>query len=273
MPSLNSPTSVPNAPPARRWRFLHTSPDTGAMNMALDEALMGRARLTREWVLRIYGWSAPTLSLGRNQTADGRYDRSSLAEHGVDVVRRPTGGRAILHHREITYSVTAPLANAGDLRESYGRINRLLLAGLRALGVDASLVEDTGREIPPGSAPCFDHPSAGELVVDARKLVGSAQWRHDGALLQHGSVLLEDDQAMLASLMTTRVPSSLAPATLRAVLGRSPEASEVASALIEAIRREGDDLTPLTACEIDDLAPSVSSLHARYVDEAWTWRR
>src|SRR4051812_18539212 len=107
------------APAGRLWRLIVTPAAGGAENMALDEALMDRARESREWVMRVYSWSTPTISLGRNQTAHGRYDLDRIAQLGFDVVRRPTGGRAILHHREITYSVTAPCDEAGDLRESY----------------------------------------------------------------------------------------------------------------------------------------------------------
>src|SRR5215211_4070140 len=136
------------------WRLLVTPPATGARNMALDEALMGHARETGEWTLRVYSWAAPTISLGRNQSAHLLYNLDRIRELGLAVVRRPTGGRAILHDREITYSVTAPLAGAGDLRESYERITRLLLAGLRLLGAEASVATVTHRASPPGVAPC-----------------------------------------------------------------------------------------------------------------------
>src|SRR5262249_51299004 len=122
-----SPTFAGMVSTGPTWRLITTPPMRGAENMALDEALMHRAAATGEWVLRVYSWSAPTMSLGRNQTARARYALDRLRADDVDVVRRPTGGRAILHHREITYSVTAPLATAGDLRTSYERINRLLL--------------------------------------------------------------------------------------------------------------------------------------------------
>ena len=100
------------------WHLLHSPPGSGAVNMALDEALMSHARETGHWVFRVYSWVAPTLSLGRNQTARGGYDLARLLERGIDVVRRPTGGRAILHDREVTYSVVGPIVDAGDLRES-----------------------------------------------------------------------------------------------------------------------------------------------------------
>src|SRR5712671_1216996 len=136
--------------PRQNWRLLVTPPATGAENMALDEALMHRARRTGEWVLRVYSWSTPTISLGRNQSACGRYDLSRVRELGLGLVRRPTGGRAILHDREITYSVTAPVRDAGDLRQSYERINRLLLSALQSIGVSASVAAPATRSLSPG---------------------------------------------------------------------------------------------------------------------------
>src|SRR5687768_13733511 len=111
------------------WRTLLTPPLGGAENMALDEVLMHYSGNTSECVLRLYSWSQPTLSLGRNQPARGRYDVARSRELGVDIVRRPTGGRAVLHHREVTYTVTAPAIALGTLRESYDWINRLLIEG------------------------------------------------------------------------------------------------------------------------------------------------
>src|SRR5262249_12597169 len=156
--------------------------------------------------LRVYAWSAPTLSLGRNQTACGVYDARAARARGVSIVRRLTGGRAVLHHREVTYSVTAPVEDAASLRESYARINRLLLDGLRRPGAAAEAAHPVGGPARPGFAPCFEAPAVGELVVSGRKLVGSAQVREDGALLQHGSILVEDDQGMLASLSRSPMP-------------------------------------------------------------------
>ena len=99
------PTATPwMLPPVlgTRWRLLVTPPASGAENMALDEALMERARESEEWVARLYSWHTPTISLGRNQSARGRYDLERIRQLGFDIVRRPTGGRAIFHHREIT---------------------------------------------------------------------------------------------------------------------------------------------------------------------------
>ncbi len=258
--------------PAARWRILTTPPTSGAENMALDEALMSRARESGEWVMRVYGWSSPTISLGRNQTARGRYDLDRIRARRLGVVRRPTGGRAILHDREITYSVTAPVAGAGDLRQSYERINRLLLAALRDLGVDARVADRAKRAAGPGMAPCFDEPSEGELVTGGRKLAGSAQWRVDGALLQHGSILVEDDQTALADLTVEPQRAVPPPATLAEALGRRPATSDVAAALAGAVRAlEDPDAAELTIDE--KLRARTSALVVRYLDDAWTWRQ
>jgi lipoate-protein ligase A len=240
--------------------------------MALDEALMARARCSGETVLRVYAWSRPTLSLGRNQRAVGLYDQSILAERGVDVVRRPTGGRALLHHREITYSVTAPCEDNGALLTEYGRINALLSNALASLGVPVEVASPAARAAAPSAAPCFSEPARGELTLGGRKLVGSAQWRERGAMLQHGSILVDDDQSSITGLLREAAPPTPPPATLRDALGRAPVMSEMSDALFHAVRELADpDAAPL---EIDDdLARHAADIAERYRDDAWTWRR
>jgi lipoate-protein ligase A len=255
-----------------RWRLIVTPPAGGAENMALDEALMERAGESGEWVLRVYSWGTPTISLGRNQSARGRYDIDRVRAAGVDIVRRPTGGRAILHDREITYSVTAPLEGAGDLGESYRRINALLLTALGTIGVRASAAQPTKRATAPGMAPCFDEPAAGELTVEGRKLAGSAQWRSEHSLLQHGSILIADDQTRLSTFAIETSATIPSPATLSESLGRTPAVAEVADALADAVRLlEDPNATPLALDE--QLRARASALVVRYVDDDWTWRR
>jgi lipoate-protein ligase A len=240
--------------------------------MALDHALMGRARHTRETVLRVYSWAAPVLSLGRNQRAAGVYDDLELAHRGIGVVRRPTGGRALLHHREITYSVTAPASDDDGLRATYGRVNELLLRALEQLGVPASLAQPTSRSALPSALPCFAEPAAGEIVAAGGKLVGSAQWREHGALLQHGSIVVDDDQSLIPELMVVPAPASPAPATLRALLSRAPDSAEVADTLFTVVRATVDPFaTPLLPAELDAL--DVRALVDHYGDPSWTWRR
>lgn len=254
------------------WRLLLSPAFGGAENMALDEALMARARETGEWTLRVYTWSRPTISFGRHEAARRHYDPNRIRSRGLAVVRRPTGGRAILHDREITYSVTAPVADAGDLRASYERINRLLLAGLAELGVHAKVTEREMRGAVPGPAPCFNEPWGGEITLGDRKLAGSAQWRSNGALLQHGSILVEDDQSILTELWTesrSRIP---APATLASALGRAPAAEDLYEALASAVR-EIEDPCAEALLPDDRLRAHAASLVVHYADESWTWYR
>jgi lipoate-protein ligase A len=248
-----------------------TPPLSGALNMAVDVALMARARATGEAVFRIYTWSVPTLSFGRNQTARGCYDLDRIQALGIGTVRRPTGGRAILHQREVTYSVTAPANDDVGLRQSYVRINQILLTGLRTLGVPAEVAAPHERAERPTAAPCFAAPSAGEMTADGRKLVGSAQWREDAALLQHGSILIDDDQTTLGSLMLTPPPSLPAPGTLGEVLGRVPTADEVAQCMFSAVRAiEDPSATALDPTQV--VASGAKNVDDFLVDE-WTWRR
>ena len=240
--------------------------------MALDHALMARARRGGEAVLRVYEWSSPVLSLGRSQQARGVYADDELARRDIAVVRRPTGGRALLHHREVTYSLTAPASAGEPLGVMYRRMNALLLEALSALGVAGVLAWPGSRGQPPTAMPCFAEPSGGEIVVNGRKLVGSAQWRDGGALLQHGSILVENDQVMLPSLMREPAAMPPQPATLHELLGRVPEAKEVSSVLFDAVRRTEDPgATPLGHDEFASL--DTSAFLDIYRDPAWTWRR
>jgi lipoyl(octanoyl) transferase len=249
-------------------------PRSGAENMARDTALLARAARTGETVFSVYTWERPTLSFGRNQTAHGRYDIEKIFAARLDVVRRPTGGRAILHDREVTYSVTAPLAGAPALRETYARINRILLDGLARLGVSAGLAAAWARAPAPTDRPCFETPTEGELVADGRKLVGSAQWRDEQGVLQHGSILVDDDQSSLSLLAPNdfvnqeRIP---VPATLTSLLGRAPEAVDVADAMFEAVRSLEDPRAEVLSEA--DIREEALELLPNYLDEAWTWRR
>jgi lipoate-protein ligase A len=254
------------------WRLLISPPQGGPENMALDEALMARALCTGETVFRVYGWSVPTLSLGRNQRARGLYREDLLAKRGIGVVRRPTGGRALLHHREVTYSVTAPCPAEGALLSEYERINALLARALAALGAPVVAAEPRARSSAPSAAPCFAEPARGELILEGRKLVGSAQWRDRGALLQHGSILLEDDQSSIPGLMRDPIEPPGPPATLRDALGLAPVMAQVGDALFDAVRALADPLARELEVD-DDLARDAERLAERYRDDVWTWRR
>ncbi len=268
---------------APRWSLWLDTPRDGATNMAVDLALLDHARRTGDATLRVYAWGAPTLSFGRNERARDRYDRARLEASGVATVRRPTGGRALLHHREVTYSVTARLGEVSP-SDAYRAINALLAAALERIGVAVEVAAPATRMLRPDGAACFAQPSAGELVVGGAKLVGSAQVIEGGALLQHGSILLDDDQQLIAALRAGargRVaaaerraddPEATAPvATLRGALGRDVSHGEVADALAATWS------AAVTSVRVDESAPgisaSVAAHRARLSDPAWTWRR
>jgi lipoate-protein ligase A len=183
--------------PQEPWRLIWSPPMAGRENMALDEALLettmqGDAPPT----LRLYAWDPPCLSIGYAQPID-QVDRQAVHRRGWDLVRRPTGGRAILHTDELTYAVVAtdhgPVF-AGGVLPSYRRLSAPLAHGLRSMGLDVQVQEAAGNGSPAAVGPvCFQTPSAQEITVDGRKLLGSAQLRRRGAALQHGTLPLRGD--------------------------------------------------------------------------------
>lgn len=229
--------------------------------MALDDALLKNAARTGQPTLRLYRWSPPCLSFGRNEPALARYDRAAIIRLGLDVVRRPTGGRAVWHDAELTYAVAAPIAAFGTLAESYRAIHARLAAALRTLGAAAELAP-RGRAAGVGDGPCFATPVGGEVLVNGKKVVGSAQVRHGPAFLQHGSILLDGSQEVIQAV--SRQPSAVgAASSLTAVLGRPVGFTEVADAIIAAWGE------PLATSALARPRPPSSA----FASPAWTWRR
>ncbi len=260
------------------WRLLVDGPGEGAWNMALDEALL-RSAITRGGVptLRLYWWIPHTLSLGANQQADGILDREALSADGYALVRRPTGGRAILHAEELTYSVVAPAPDGGTLA-AYRWLAEGLRCGLEAAGVNVQLQRrrtpqtggiDTRR-------PCFMAAGRYELVSEGRKLVGSAQRRRGEWLMQHGSILLGREHLRLPRYLGASDPvaegAALEAGTIdcSSLLGRKMTPGEMAVPFIEGfglglgIRLEAGPLTPRE----HQLASVL--LERQFGTEAWT---
>ena len=202
------------------WQYL-VDPvgHSGAVNMAMDQALLDEAGRSGTATLRLYRWDPPCLSLGRNE--------APFDQPGCDVVRRPTGGRSVWHEHEVTYAVAAPIALFGKLRTAYVAIHERLAAALRSLGAHVTLAPDRRlAPLPDRPAACFDTCAGGEIVAGGggRKLVGSAQRRQGSALLQHGSILLAGSQRMLGAAGGST--------TLSDVLGRAVSFGEVADAIV-----------------------------------------
>ncbi|MBT8396188.1 MAG: hypothetical protein HKO65_01010 [Gemmatimonadetes bacterium] len=251
------------------WRVLNDPPLPGSVNMARDHALadclgpgMG--------VLRLYEWDPPTVSFGRNEPASGIYSAERAAEEGVAYVRRPTGGRAVLHHKELTYGLVFPLGTFGGLRKAYRIINRGLLAGLQELGASVQLASDTGPSLPPDAGPCFRQPAEGEVVALGRKLIGSAQTRMGTSVLQHGSIILDGDQDVLRRLREEEDPVP-PPATLRSLLGGVPDMGALRAAVQAGLAKTiGGAWSDAVYAPNEKMA--ARELEAHYEDSGWTWR-
>ncbi len=204
------------------WRFLDTGVQDAGFNMAIDEALLLLCDKKPHITLRFYGWARPTLSLGYFQSVT-EIDLEECRRRGFDWVRRPTGGRAVLHDHELTYSIVAPIELLGEsIAQSHQRISQALAVGLERLGVRAELAERPGPHpqafsppSPPSPLPsegeggrgegvraaCFAAPAPIELTVQGKKIIGSAQMRTKKSLLQHGSIPITIDFEALAAVL------------------------------------------------------------------------
>lgn len=195
-------------PQKRIWRLIISDPASGAWNMAVDEAMLeaGVAGLIPP-TLRFYAWEPPAVSLGFFQPLDERINLSEIKARGFGLVRRPSGGRAILHKDELTYSVVVPeqlLENGRSVMGSYRTLSRGLEAGLRRLGLGAELAERTRPErMRAQGLPtvCFAAAAKCDMTVAGRKIVGSAQTRRRGVIMQHGSVPIHIDPAEHLAVM------------------------------------------------------------------------
>ena len=282
---------TPDPFPRAVWRLVHSPPLDGPLNMAVDEAILqavaaGQAPPT----LRFFAWSPPCLSLGYAQPlAD--VDRARLGARGWDLVRRPTGGRAILHTDELTYSVIAPMDEprvVGGVIESYRQLSVGLLRGLEQLGLAVRADKkrgDAGPRSPAQAAEplpvCFEVPSDYEITADGKKLLGSAQVRKQGVVLQHGTLPLTGDIARICEALQFESEAERArvagrvrarAATAEAILGAAVSWEQAAAALqagfAAALNLEWEQ-SELTDAEKE----RARALRAeKYAAEAWNGR-
>lgn len=287
-----------------KWRLLRTGHSCGAWNMAVDEAIMMHvARNSVPPTFRLYGWTPPALSLGRLQSFNRDVDLENCSRLGVDVVRRPTGGRAVLHDNEVTYSLIIsendPILPP-DLRDSFYLATEGIVKGLTSLGAEAeiqgsrlagSLSEAGRRELRarPGedqgiqSGACFDSPSWYEVVSDGKKLVGSAQARLNGVFLQHGSILITIDAQKVCQVLRYDSPDAREQASvhllkqatsIETILGHSVSFAEVEGAIISGMR---EHIYPIELLEgrllPEELSLARDLISGKYASDAWTKRR
>ena len=236
--------------------------------MAVDHALAS-ACLPGRGVLRLYSWTSPTVSFGRNEPAREAFDPAVAAREGLAFVRRPTGGRSVLHDAEMTYSVVAPIGALGGLKSAYRRINAGLVTALQALGVDAWVSE--GTAVPRLDAgPCFQAPAPGEVVAEGRKIIGSAQARLKGAVLQHGSLILKGDQDRLVR-MTGRGGDARPPAALEDLVGPVAWATLV-DEVWQGLRLALGGCWTEAGHSLRE-RERATRFERRYASDRWTWRR
>lgn len=252
--------------------WVDAEPRPGWWQMARDTAMLDLARATGALLIRLYVWAPHCLSFGSHEPASRRYDRTRIEQLGLDCVRRPTGGRAVWHARELTYAVAAPERRLGSLTDAYHAIHEWMAGALARLGAAPALAP---RRAAPGvdAGPCFTAAVGGEVLVGGHKIVGSAQLRREGALLQHGSMLLEDDQDLVRSLLTgDRAPGDPAPeAPLARVLGRPVSFEEAAGAVsAEMAARQLPSFERRGPAALDRLA---ARFEPQFRSPAWTWRR
>lgn len=268
-----------------RWRLVIDRPRSGADNMARDQAIRDLYPTVQQPTLRFYGWSPACVSIGLAQRLTRDINQAACQTLGIDIVRRCTGGRAILHDHEVTYALVMgldqPLVAQSSVVRSYWKLSQALQYGLEQLGV-ASRFEPEGARQRHGrsseSAACFDQAADYEIVVAGRKLVGSAQARQHDTLLQHGSVLLHTDAKQWVRVL--RLPPHMDAAMLEQrmigldeVLGVQATFEQVVDALGAGVEaRCGITLTPGALTDAEE-ARAAELVTQRYANAAWTERR
>jgi lipoate-protein ligase A len=268
----------------RQWRLICDEPMDGAANMSADEAILRTVAVGGALpTLRLYAWEPFCLSLGYGQrSSDADFERLQL--HGWDIVRRPTGGRAILHGDELTYSVSLPEDHPlamGGIIETYLRLSRALLLAMEKLGLGVIADPDGDTSSVKGPV-CFEVPSRYEITVGGKKLIGSAQMRRHRGVLQHGTIPLYGDIARICDALVydsdvereaARVQVRERAATLESAGLVDMTWGQVAAALITSFSETLDielvngDLSP------QELALADQLYRETYTHDDWTFKR
>jgi lipoate-protein ligase A len=201
-------------------------PLKGSLNMAVDEHLLNSLANEPRTFLRFYQWERPTASLGCSQKVENALDLEFCRANGIDIVRRMTGGKMVLHHQEITYSIASSDQElfTTTLGGSYKRISQALMKGLEKMGLGPSPAAKPPSSYARGNLPCFSYPAQDEIEVAGKKIVGSAQKRTGKKFLQHGSIPLRHDPALLKSVSLLEAgPDEIRMTSLSLALGRDVE--------------------------------------------------
>jgi lipoate-protein ligase A len=258
----------------KNWRYLiHDRPLSGSLNMAVDEFLFRSLDEEPVTYLRFYKWERATASLGYGQRAARVVDPEFCRRNGIDIVRRQTGGKLVLHHREITYSVVSNDVETftSTLGGSYKLISRALVKGLEKMGLAASLSEKAPPFYARGTMPCFSHPAQDEIEIGGLKIVGSAQKRTGGRFLQHGSIPMDHDEELLKAVSLHQVEGGIHMTSLGRELGREIDFVWGVERLKDGFAEFfGVSLQPLVFT--DDEWGRIRDIESRkYADPRWTF--
>lgn len=267
------------------WRLIRSAPASGAENMAVDDAMLQAVCDQKSpSTLRLYAWHPPCLSLGYAQPFRD-VDTSRLQKLEWDIVRRPTGGRAILHTDELTYALIAPDHHpsfSGGVLVSYKKISKAFARALEILGMEVNISSDRTLSEDQRQEPvCFQSPSAYEITVQGRKIVGSAQLRRRGAVLQHGTLPLYGDISRICQVLKYDSESAR-QAAIQRVRTQSATIEDALhikvqwESVAQALTRSFEELLGWRFSE-EDLSPhekdlSQSLLESRYASQGWTQR-
>jgi lipoate-protein ligase A len=251
-------------------------PFRGSLNMAVDDYLFNSARKMNRTFLRFYQWKKPTVSLSYGQEAARAADLDFCRANGIDLVRRMTGGKVVLHLRELTYSLASSDTETftPTLPDSYRLICLALIDGLSLMGLAARLAPASPPAYVRGTMPCFAFPARGEVEIGGRKIIGSAQKRTGASFIQHGSIPLDKDETLLKAVTRFDAEDNgVGMSSLSEVLGRPVAFDWAASRFSQGFSMFfGVKLEPLS---LDEKAwQEISGIEAeRYGNRAWTLKR
>lgn len=266
------------------WRLINSGFQSGAENMALDEALLHSvSNGNSSPVLRFYRWKPATMTLGYAQSVQTDLDLDVCRDAGIDIVRRSTGGRAVLHDNEVTYSVIAPLSSGAfgnTVLDCYRVISEVLQKALSSLGLQAQLVpgKPLAGQKNLAKAVCFSAPSQYELVIDGCKVAGSAQKRFGQAFLQHGSIPVELDLNLLGRALRADVNREVSDSLnkvgwLNRYSERSLAVSEVEETLAEVFSEHLNITWEQSNPTVEEMALSASLNKEKFGNKDWNFRR
>lgn len=262
---------------AKEWRLIIGKiPLKGSLNMAVDEYLLHSLEEDSQTYLRFYQWEKPTVSLGYSQNVEEVTNLDYCRENSIDIVRRITGGKLVLHHHEITYSVCSSDNKAfpPSLSDSYKMISQALILGLEKMGIDSYLASDAPASYAKGNMPCFSYPTRNEIEVDGEKIVGSAQKRLGARFIQHGSIPVEDNGDLLELVSSLKGGEGKVHMTsLSQVLDRKVSFEWAVEHLAEGfLEYFGINLVPknFNAQEMEKIFEIQRN---RYENEDWTYYR